>query len=139
MGKNHKIECSVIAMKLKQDFSQPIIGLVFCFAIFYSCSSKRDRPPGILSQEEMAKALTEFYLKDAKITTLRLEPDSSLSMFQLFKQRYAEENNFSDSLLEESYQYYLGNPSELSEIYDRIIDTLALAEQRSGVVLKRAE
>lgn len=129
----------VIKSTLDKDYSRANILLAFCMIIFFSCSQKPDHPAGILSQEQMAKAMTEFYLKEVKITTLRLHADSALDLFQLFKQKYAEENNIPDSLLEESYQYYLGSPSELSEIYDRIIDSLALAEQRAGIIPKRAE
>ena len=141
MIKDQIIRMSTVAFKLLrlETSWRANILLAFWMVILYACSQKADHPAGILSQEQMAKAMTEFYLNDAKITTLSLHPDSALNMFQLFKQKYEEENSLSDSLLEESYQYYLGSPSELSEIYDRIIDSLALAEQRTGINMKKAE
>ena len=109
--------------------------LTFCHL---SCSPSSP-PEGILSKAEMAKAMTEFYLKESKITAMRISSDSALVLFKYYKQQYSQENNFSDSTLENSYQYYLSNPTELSEIYDRIIDSLALKEQRAGVLDKKTE
>ena len=101
----------------------------------FSCRPKSETPEGILSKDEMAKILTEFYLKESKINSLQLAHDSALVVFQYFKQQYVKENNIHDSTLDVSYQYYLARPKELSAVYDRIIDSLALREQREGVVL----
>jgi Domain of unknown function (DUF4296) len=99
-----------------------------------SCKPKTETPEGILSKDEMAKILTEFYLKEAKINNMQLAHDSTLVLFQYYKQQYVKENNLKDSVLDVSYQYYLARPKQLSEVYDRIIDSLALREQREGAV-----
>ena len=107
-----------------------ILGLIF------SCSKKNSAPEGILSKDEMAKVLTEFHLKESKIGLLGISQDSSQKLFEYYKLKYAGENNIPDSVLENSYQYYLANTAELSEIYDRVIDTLALREQRPDASVK---
>lgn len=113
--------------------------LIFCACLLFSCGIKKANPEGILSKDEMAKVLTEFYLKESKITSLHLVQDSALVLFQYYKQKYAEEHNISDTVLEVSYQYYLSKPLELSEIYDRIIDSLVLKEQRASIPMKRPQ
>lgn len=102
-----------------------------------SCSTKTDKPADILSKDEMAKALTEFYVKEAKINAFPISHDSALILMEYYRQKYALQNGKNDSSVERSYQYYLGRPDELSEIYDRIIDSLALQEQRINGVVAR--
>jgi hypothetical protein len=124
------------------QFSHGMPSICFCIALiltigfFISCSNKTSAPEGILSQDEMAKVMTEFYLKESKINSLHLNQDSAVVLFQYYRQAYAKENNLPDSVIERSYQYYLNNPLELSGIYDRIIDSLALKEQRATVPVK---
>jgi hypothetical protein len=97
---------------------------------FSSCSNKNSAPDGILSKDEMAKVLTDFYLKESKITGLHLSQDSALVLFEYYRSKYVEETSIPDSVIDQSYQYYLERPKEMGEIYDRIIDSLALKEQR---------
>jgi hypothetical protein len=78
----------------------------------------------------MAKVLTDFYLKESKITGLHLSQDSALVLFEYYRSKYVEETSIPDSVIDQSYQYYLERPKEMGEIYDRIIDSLALKEQR---------
>lgn len=112
---------------------------IFSFAILISCSTKPSTPEGILSKDEMAKVLTEFYLKESKINSLQLNQDSALILFQYYKQQYSQEKNMPDSVIEKSYQYYLDKPADMSEIYDRIIDSLALKEQRAGAAIEKVK
>ena len=101
--------------------------------IVFSCSNRKDLPEGVLSKEEMAKILTEFYLREARINTIHVSQDSGQNIMQLYRNKYAEQTGVPDSIVEMSYQYYLANPAELGEIYDRIIDSLALKEQRTSI------
>ena len=79
----------------------------------------------------MARALTQFYLTEAKINNLHVGQDSSLVLFKYFRERYAEQNHFADSVIDKSYRYYLDHPKDLNDIYDIIIDSLVLKEQRA--------
>jgi hypothetical protein len=108
--------------------------LVFfgCFlagVLTLSCGEKR--PEGILSKDQMVSALTDFYLKEAKVNTLGLLTDSAAIVMQRYKDEYARGKQFPDTALDVSYQYYLNRPLEISEIYDRVIDSLVLREQRA--------
>ena len=111
------------------DSTRRVVMLLIAI-IFYSCSTKPETPPGILSKDEMAKALTDLYLKEAKINKLPVGQDSILVLIQYYRTKYAASHNLPDSIVEKSYQYYVERPFEMGEIYDRIIDSLALREQR---------
>lgn len=109
------------------NITTAILALFFAFV---GCSYS-SAPAGILSKDEMAKAMTEFYLKETKINALMISQDSALVLFQYFKQKYADDYDLPDSAIDKSYHYYLGRPIEMGEIYDRVIDTLALKEQKA--------
>jgi hypothetical protein len=98
-----------------------------------SCSNKNDVPDGILSKEEMAQILTEFYLKEARVNNIHVSQDSSRKLMEYYRFKYAEQTGIPDSIVEASYQYYLSHPVALGEIYDRVIDSLALKEQRTSI------
>ena len=108
-----------------------IIGL-FLINVF-SCSSKNDLPKGVLSKDEMAKILTEFYVKEARINALHLDQDSAKKLMEYYRYKYSGQMGVPDSTIDISYQYYLSHPAEMGEIYDQIIDTLALREQRTNI------
>jgi Domain of unknown function (DUF4296) len=121
---------------MKDFFNSRVLAFSLCAimaCVLHSCNRGTDTPDGILSKDEMAKVLTEFYLKESKINSLHVTHDSALVLFQYFKQKYGEENDIADSTLETSYQYYLARPAALGEVYDRIIDSLTLREQRDVV------
>ena len=104
---------------------------ILIIVFFASCSKKTETPKGILSKDEMANVLIDFYVKESKINSLRINQDSALVLFQYYRQKRAAENNLTDSIIDKSYRYYLKQPAELTQIYDRIIDSLALKEQRA--------
>ena len=110
-----------------------LIIVAFLLINVFSCSNKNDLPKGVLSKEEMAKILTEFYMREARINTIHVSQDSGQNLMQLYRNKYAEQTGIPDSTVELSYQYYLAHPVELGEIYDRIIDSLALKEQRTSI------
>ena len=80
----------------------------------------------------MTKILLEFYVKEARIKLLYVPNDSASKLFQYYRKRYVAQNNISDSILDLSYQYYLENPVEMTEIYNRLIDSLSIAQHKTG-------
>lgn len=97
--------------------------------LFFSCKEKQ--PEGILTEDQMVVALTDFYLKETKINSLALQPDSAAVVMQYYKQKYAAKIGIADSVLDRSYQHYLENSKAMSRIYDRVIDSLSLQQQKS--------
>lgn len=111
--------------------TRKLVFLGCCLVALLVLSCEEKRPAGILSKGQMVSALTDFYLKEAKINLLGLPSDSAAALMAHYKDQYARGKAFSDSALDVSYQYYLNRPLELSAIYDQVIDSLALREQRA--------
>jgi hypothetical protein len=111
--------------------TRKLVYLSCCLAAVLLLSCGEKRPEGILSKDQMVSALTDFYLKEAKVNTLGLHTDSATTLMEHYKDEYARGKKFADTTLDVSYQYYLNRPLEISTIYDRVIDSLALREQRA--------
>jgi hypothetical protein len=107
------------------------LGCLILTVVMLACEEKQ--PAGVLSKQQMVSALTEFYLKEARFNAIGVPVDSAAVLLDYYKLKYARQNNFSDSALDVSYQYYMSNPKLLSEIYDQVIDSLALREQKADV------
>jgi hypothetical protein len=56
--------------------------------------------------------------------------DSSYRLFLAYQDTLMHRRGVSDSTLRKAYAYYLEHPNELEAIYDAIIDSLSLKEQR---------
>jgi len=105
-----------------------------CFFLFlavsFSCQ-KEERPPDIMSHEEMAAVIVDIYLAEARLNGALMVRDSARRVFKPYEDKLMLKNGVKDSVLKKSYLYYLDHASELEKIYDSVIDTLALREQRA--------
>lgn len=104
--------------------------LATILAIFLLACDHEKTPPGVLNKEEMARALTELYVREARVNVAGISVDSASALMDYYQTLYAQKHGMSDSTLAISFQYYLERPKALSDIYDVVIDTLALREQR---------
>jgi hypothetical protein len=99
------------------------------FSIGSSCH-KEKKETGILSPEEMAALMVDVYLAEARISGALIPRDSGAGVFRPFEKKLLEGRGVPDSTLKKSYTYYLARPAELEKIYDAVIDTLSLREQK---------
>ncbi len=90
-----------------------------------------EQPKGILSKPQMVSVMMRIYLGESRITTLGTNPDSSYHLFLPYQDSLLRRRGVSDSTLKASYLYYLEHPKDLEEIYDSVIDSLSLMEQRA--------
>jgi len=97
--------------------------------ILFSCQ-KEKRPEGIMSREEMAAVMVDIYLAEARLNGSLMVRDSARRVFRPFEDKLLTQKGVNDSILKKSYMYYLDHSSELEKIYDSVIDTLSLREQR---------
>jgi hypothetical protein len=111
--------------------TRKLVFLGCCLVAILVLSCEEKRPEGILSKDQMVSALTDFYLKEAKVNLLGLPTDSATKLIKYYKNEYARGKKFADTTLDASYQYYLNRPLEISAIYDQVIDSLVLREQRA--------
>jgi hypothetical protein len=113
-----------------------ILVVVISLLSLYSCK-KAGRPDDVLSQEELADLMVEFYLAEGKINSLGIQRDSAMKLFLPFEQSVMTKKKVSDETLSRTYKYYLDHPLEFEKVYDAIIDTLSLRETKANRIQPR--
>lgn len=100
------------------------------FLFLFACI-REDRPEYLVPQEKLVPFLADVYSTEAKVTGMTLARDSAEVLFSLAERRLFEMHSINDSLYRLTMQYYLGHPREMGELYDGLIDTLNLREQKT--------
>jgi len=113
-----------------------ILVVVISLLSLYSCK-KAGRPDDVLSQEELADLMVEFYLAEGKINSLGIQRDSAMKLFLPFEQSVMTKKKVSDETLSRTYKYYLDHPLEFEKVYDAVIDTLSLRETKANRIQPR--
>jgi hypothetical protein len=103
--------------------------LVFLFLAWGACSSSK-KPEGVLTQPQLSALLLDIYLAEARLEAMPVAKDSSVRFFIPFEQKLLKAKGISDSTMEQTYAYYLAHPKELEQVYDIVIDTLMVRDQR---------
>lgn len=110
---------------------RPVIFSIILLLISMATSCEKEKKAtNILSQEEMAALMVDVYLAEARINGALIPRDSGAGVFKPFEKKMLEGRGIPDSILKDTYQYYLAHPADLEKIYDSVIDTLSLREQR---------
>ncbi|GHN01884.1 hypothetical protein WSM22_33730 [Cytophagales bacterium WSM2-2] len=100
-------------------------------AALFACET-RERPKEILTDEQLSAFLVDIYLAEARLDAVPRVKDSIMRLFVPFEQKLLKKHGIADSILRPTYTYYMAHPKELEKVYDSVIDTLALREQRAG-------
>jgi hypothetical protein len=103
--------------------------LVFLFLVWSACSSPK-KPEGVLTQSQLSALFIDIYLAEARLDVMPVAKDSSIRFYIPFEQKLLQAKGISDSTLKKTYSYYLAHPKELEQVYDAVIDTLTLRDQR---------
>jgi hypothetical protein len=106
--------------------------LLLSMILFVSALSacRKQQETGVLSHARMAELLTDFYLKEAVLQRSGVNTDSALIILTHLRSAFAGQQGIQDSIIDISFRYYLAHPEELDAIYETVIDTLSLREQR---------
>ncbi|HMI67091.1 MAG TPA: DUF4296 domain-containing protein [Cyclobacteriaceae bacterium] len=120
----------------KGSYWKTILVVVISLLSLYSCK-KAGRPDDVLSQEELADLMVEFYLAEGKINSLGIQRDSAMKLFLPFEQSVMTKKKVSDETLSRTYRYYLDHPLEFEKVYDAVIDTLSLRETKANRIQPR--
>ncbi len=104
---------------------------VLLLTLAISCQEKEKETKGILTKAELSAFLIEMYLAEARIDNLSIVKDSAIKLFLPYEEKLMKKFNLADSTLKKTYQYYIDHPKEMEAVYDAVIDTLNLREQRS--------
>ncbi len=99
-------------------------------ALSASCQKKKEETKGILTKTELATFLIDMYLAEARIDNMPIVKDSAIKLFLPYEEELMKKYKLADSTLKKTYQYYLDHPKEMEAVYDAVIDTLNLREQR---------
>jgi hypothetical protein len=103
---------------------------VLLLTLAISCREKEKETKGILTKTELSAFLIEMYLAEARIDNLSIVKDSAIKLFLPYEEKLMKKFNLADSTLKKTYQYYIDHPKEMEMVYDAVIDTLNLREQR---------
>jgi len=105
-----------------------IFGILLLFALASAC--RKEQETSVLSHARMAELLTDFYLKEAVLQKSGVNTDSALTIMTHLRSAFAGQHGMADSVIDISFRYYLAHPQELDAIYETVIDSLSLREQR---------
>lgn len=107
------------------------VGLwVVVLGLIFNACQKDKRPEGVLSPEELSKLMVDMYLAEARIGGTNMVKDSAMKYFVPFEEKLKAKHGVSDSTMRITYQYYISHAEVLEKIYDSVIDTLSLREQK---------
>lgn len=103
---------------------------LFILTLTVACQ-KNEKPQEVLSQAQLSALLVEVYLAEARLDMVSKPKDTTIKYFIPFEEKLLQRLGVPDSVLRKTYAYYLDHPKELEQVYDSVIDTLTLREQRS--------
>ncbi len=115
---------------MKELNTRHLLPLTVVVALMFSCIRRDSPPPGILSKEEMARFMMQIYTGEARALTWPVSRDSAYKIFVPFEDSIMRSMGITDSVLVRSYRYYTEHPKEMEAIFDSMIDSLSLKEQR---------
>jgi Domain of unknown function (DUF4296) len=107
----------------------PRIAWFFTLLIIVACENNK-QPPGILSENEMVKVMSELYITEEKVKHLAIRPDSAQKAFDIIEGQIFKKSGVDDSVFKKSYRFYAQDPVKLQHLYTALIDSLSLREQR---------
>ena len=105
------------------------IFLILLIAMLAGCKSEESSNNEIMSKEQMISFLIDLHIIEAKITNVKVPPDSVKVFFPQIEDSLYKKHNVSDSLYMKSYKYYLDHVHEMEEIYTAVVDSLSLRER----------
>jgi len=103
---------------------------IFVLTLMAACQTK-ERPKDVLTKAQLSALLVDVYLAEVKLDAIAKPKDTTIKYFLPFEEKLLKRVGISDSVLKKTYAYYLDNPKELERVYDSVIDTLTLREQRA--------
>lgn len=107
-------------------------GVILLAGIFLLAGCGRSKAPaGILKRDEMVATLIELYLQEERVIRVGVTRDSAQILFNHLRPKLFQKWNVPDSVFKKSYDYYNARPEELQEIYDIVIDSLSLRQQKA--------
>ncbi len=106
--------------------------IALVIAVVSGCSTpKKELPKGVLTQPQLTAFLIEMYVAEGHLDPITMPKDSAIRLLIPQEEKLKAKFAISDSTLKATYKYYLENPKELELVYDALIDSLSLKEQKT--------
>jgi len=103
--------------------------ILICFVAGIS-ACKESKPKDIIPKDKMTNILLDVYIGEGKISALSVKRDSSLAIFDVYEGRIFEKHQVERETYKKSLSYYYDHPMELEEIYNSVMDSLNVKEQK---------
>jgi hypothetical protein len=88
-----------------------------------------EKPENLLTKEQMTAFLIDSHLIEGNLQTIKIDDDSVEKIFYSLEKELYRKHHIDSVQFIQSYQYYLHQIDELSDIYDAVIDSLNLKEK----------
>jgi uncharacterized protein YaeQ len=104
--------------------------------LFTSCVSDEKPPKDTLSEEEMAKMLTDIHLAESRVNRMQLRSlDSSLMIFNKLKGDIWKKYKVDTVAYRKSYDYYMTHPETMTRIYEKVNKNVEIREKTNNIKL----
>jgi hypothetical protein len=107
------------------------LSILFLSLAIIGCKGS-DKPNDVLTPAQLSALLVDIYLAEARVDNMPGLKDTTIRYFLPRERTLLHNRGVSDSVMKKTYAYYLDHPKELELIYDTVIDSLTVYEQRVG-------
>jgi Domain of unknown function (DUF4296) len=115
----------------KERFYMRASGVVLILILCTIVSCERDsEPEGVLTKPQMVDWMLDLYMGEARAQLFNTSRDSAYKLFLPYQDSLKHRQGITDSVLTKTYRYYLEHPAKMEAIYDVVIDSLSLREQK---------
>ena len=80
----------------------------------------------------MVEVLIDIHLTEGVVSSLPMAYDSSRVLYSLLEKDVLKKHQVEDSIFTQSMLYYLQYPSDMEDIYARVVDSLVVRESAEG-------
>lgn len=108
--------------------------LLFSSSVFACTSPVSPAPDDLIPTEKMTSILVDVHVAEARIESMGLMLDTGAVHYKKLQQEIFKKHNISEKTFQKSYKHYLDNVSELDKIYEKVVDSLSLAETKAGAI-----
>lgn len=87
-------------------------------------------PKGVIPPSAMVVVLTDLHIADARLGEIRLRSDSLQNLSKRYKSDILDRHGYTSEDFERSMVFYLDHPVIFDDVYEAVIDTLNLRQQK---------
>lgn len=104
--------------------------IVISGSTFFGCSRTPKVPKDVIPVPAMVMVLTELHIADARLGDIRLRADSLQNLSKRYKSDILDRFGYTPEDFDKSMAFYLDNPVIFDDVYEAVIDTLNLRQQK---------